>query len=101
MSCPEHKSPPHKLIKFFKDSRDSWEKKAKERRKEIRDLEARVRDLGVSRDLWKGKAMIMANQVETTKEELLEAQHALTEAKADQKSLLNECEELKKKLKRL
>lgn len=98
MSCPEYKSPPHKLIQFFKASRDSWERKAKERRKEIRDLQARVRDLKVSRDLWKEKTTDTIRQVEATQEELLKAQQDLTEAKAGQKLLLKQCEELKKKL---
>jgi uncharacterized coiled-coil DUF342 family protein len=54
----EYKSPSHKLIKFFKESRDGWEETAKKRRGEIRDLQARVRDLEASRASWKEKAQI-------------------------------------------
>ena len=100
MSCQEYKSPPHKLIKFFKESRDSWKITAKERRREIRDLKARIRDLEISRDLWKEKAKTTIEQVETTKDELQEVTQALNEAKADQVLLRKECDDLKKKLKR-
>ena len=94
MSSPEYKSPPHKLIKFFHDSRDKWEEKAKERRKEIRDLNARVRDLEVSRNLWKENAKTATEQAQTQQNKLLEIEQELSEAKAGCKTLQKECEEL-------
>jgi DNA repair exonuclease SbcCD ATPase subunit len=97
MSCKEYKSPPYKLIKFFKESRDSWEEVAKKRRDEIRDLKARVRDLETSRDLWKGKAKTALEQIETKEEAFQNMEKALTEAQAVQASLHQECEEFKKK----
>lgn len=96
MSDQEYKSPSHKLIKFFEESRDKWEKKAKERRREIRDLKARIRDLEVSRNLWKDKAETVTEQIEVKEEKLQDMQQALEETKAHQEALQKECEEFKK-----
>ena len=49
------KSPKHKLIKFFKESRDSWKERAANYHKKMRSLEIKVRDLQNSRDIWKEK----------------------------------------------
>ena len=39
----EYKSPPHKLIKFFKESRDAWEENSKEeKRGDSRPTDARA-----------------------------------------------------------
>lgn len=99
MSCNGYKSPTHKLIKFFEKSRDSWEKKAKERREEIRDLQARIRDLEASRDQWKEKTKTTTEQNKLKEAALRGMQKALIEAQAAQVLLQQECEELKKKLK--
>lgn len=96
----EYKSPPHKLIKFFKESRDSWEETAKERREQIRNLQARVRDLETSRASWKAKARKALEQVKAKEEALDSLQHELASAKESQITLHRECEEYKKKLKR-
>lgn len=96
----EYKSPPHKLIKFFKESRDNWEETAKERREEIRNLQARVRDLEASRASWKAKAKEALKQVQTQEQALDELQNELAETKENQTTLERECEEYKKKLKR-
>lgn len=99
MSSMEYKSPPHKLIKFFKESRDSWEETAKKRREEIRNLQARVRDLEASRQSWKMKTKT-ALAVAKAKEEALEGvQNALAKTNRSQVMLQQECDELKKKLK--
>jgi chromosome segregation ATPase len=97
----EYKSPPHKLVKFFKESRDAWEKTAKERRKEIRDLQARVRDLEASRALWKEKAKTALEQTQAKEEALSSLQNELAVLKANESALQYECEEYKKKLKHL
>ena len=96
----EYKSPPHKLIKFFKESRDSWEETAKKRREEIRDLQARVRDLEASRASWKTKAKTALEQIQAKETALEELKNALTTTKESQALLQQECEEYKKKLKR-
>jgi chromosome segregation ATPase len=94
----EYKSPPHKLIKFFKESRDSWEETAKKRREEIRDLQARVRDLEASRESWKEKAKLALAQAETNEKALENLQNELAAAQESQAMLQQECEEYKKKL---
>ncbi len=96
----EYKSPPHKLIKFFKESRDAWEETAKKRRGEIRDLLARVRDLEASRESWRGKAKTALAQAEAKEKALDDLQGELAAAKKSQATLKQECEEYKKKLKK-
>jgi len=96
----EYKSPPHKLIKFFKESRDSWEETAKKRREEIRNLQARVRDLEASRESWKTKTKMALEQAKAKEEALEDVQNALAKTNRNQAMLQQECDELKKKLKR-
>jgi len=96
----EYKSPPHKLIKFFKESRDSWEETAKKRREEIRNLQARVRDLEASRESWKTKTKMALEQAKAKEEALEDVQNALAKTNTNQAMLQQECDELKKKLKR-
>ena len=50
------KSTPSRLAKIFQKSRDKWRKSAIERRKKIRMLELKIRDLEISRAKWKEKA---------------------------------------------
>lgn len=95
----EYKSPPHKLIKFFKESRDAWEETAKKRREEIRDLQARVRDLETSRASWKEKAKIALEQAQAQEKAFKNLQNELVVAKESQITLRQECEVYKKKLK--
>lgn len=96
----EYKSPPHKLIKFFKTSRDTWEGTAKKRRVEIRDLQARVRDLEESRELWKERAKVGLARAEAQERVVEDLQNELAATKESQAILKQECEEYKKKLKR-
>ena len=96
----EYKSPPHKLIKFFKKSRDTWEETSKKRREEIRDLQARVRDLEASRNSWKEKAKTALEQTNAKEKALADLQNELAAAKESQARLKQECEGYKKKLKR-
>src|SRR5579863_5061444 len=96
MSTMGYKSPPHKLIKFFKDSRDSWEETAKERREQIRDLNARIRDLEASRESWKTKAKEAEERASGQEDVLKSVQEALDKAQADRAHLQCEYEELKK-----
>jgi len=100
MSCKGYKSPPHKLIKFFKESRDSWEETAKKRREQLRDLNARIRDLEASRESWKAKAKEAEELANEKGDTLKSIQEALEKAQADQAQLQHEYEEFKKKLKK-
>jgi hypothetical protein len=96
----EYKSPPHKLIKFFKESRDGWEETAKKRREEIRDLQARVRDLEASRESCKEKAKQALAQADAKERTIEDLQNELAAKKESQAVLIQACEEYKKKLKR-
>lgn len=55
MNKEAYSSPQHKLVSFFRDSRDHWRQRAKTYHEEIRTLKVRVRDLEASRDHWRGK----------------------------------------------
>jgi chromosome segregation ATPase len=96
----EYKSPPYKLIKFFRESRDNWEETAKKRRKKIRDLQACVRDLEASRESWKKKAKMALVEAEAKEKALEDLKNELTTTKEVQATLKQECEEYKKKLKK-
>lgn len=100
MNVSEYKSPAHKLIAFFKKSRDSWEEVAKKRREHIRDLNARIRDLETSRGNWKEKTQAAIEEIKIKEELLLSTQKALEESQAAQVLIRKECDEYKKKLKR-
>lgn len=89
----EYKSPNHKLLNFFEDSRDAWKDKALKRQNINRDLEARVRDLEKSRSIWKEKAK--NNPVSVN--ELLKTETELEKAHQRIKELEEENTELKKK----
>jgi chromosome segregation ATPase len=96
----EYKSPPHKLVKFFRESRDGWEETAKKRREEIRDLQARVRDLEASRVSWKEKAKVALDQAQAKENALGDLKNELAAVNESHAILKQECEEYKKKLKR-
>jgi hypothetical protein len=49
------KSPPHKLIAFFRHHRDEWRERSHKYYRSIRSLRVTNRDLRISRDLWKEK----------------------------------------------
>ena len=55
------KSSYSRLARLFEKSRDTWRTKAIARRKEIRLLELKVRDLEISRAKWKEKALTAAD----------------------------------------
>jgi hypothetical protein len=55
------KSSYSRLARLFEKSRDKWRTKAIARRKEIRLLELKVRDLEISRAKWKEKALTAAD----------------------------------------
>ncbi len=89
----EYKSPNHKLINFFEESRDAWKDRALKRQDINRDLEARVRDLEKSRNTWKTKAK---NKQMLSSKKLLETQNELKKACQKIKELEEKNEELKK-----
>ncbi|MDM8560476.1 hypothetical protein [Candidatus Parabeggiatoa sp. HSG14] len=52
-----YKSPAHKLLKWFKESRDSWKTKYHELKKNFKQLENRIRFLESSKNRWKKEAI--------------------------------------------
>ena len=53
----EFKSPVSRLARLFQKGRDKWKEKALDRQQKIRALEIKVRDLSVSRENWKQRAL--------------------------------------------
>ncbi len=60
---PKFRSPKRALARSFFLSRNRWKEKAEQRGKRIKALQIRVRDLEVSRDLWKTKARHLQEQI--------------------------------------
>ena len=57
------KSPVSRLARLFQKGRDSWKEKALDRQKKVRALEIKVRDLSVSRENWKQRALAAESQL--------------------------------------
>src|SRR5664279_5445844 len=55
MKATSYKSPKHKLIDFFKRSRDKWRARAEAYHHEKRTCQIRIRDLEASRDHWRNR----------------------------------------------
>ena len=68
-------SPPRKLIRFFKKSRDQWKAKCQRAKATVKRLENRVRFLEKSKAQWKARA------------QELEAENARLKAQAGEMSL--------------
>jgi hypothetical protein len=60
---PNFRSPKHALARSFFLSRNSWKQKAQRRGKSMKALQVRVRDLELSRDLWKTKVLHLQEQL--------------------------------------
>lgn len=54
-SKQSYSSPRHKLINFFRNSRDKWKAKALEAKATIKKLQNRIRFLESSKEQWKEK----------------------------------------------
>ena len=64
----EFKSPVSRLARLFQRGRDSWKEKALDRQQKIRALEIKVRDLSVSRENWKQRALAAELQLKKQKD---------------------------------
>lgn len=78
-----YKSPKHKLLNFFRTSRDKWKAKCLDAKATIKKLNNRIRFLDHSRQLWKDRAK--------------EREAELVDLKARLREVETELEELKKK----
>ena len=66
----DYKSPPSRLARFFKDSRNGWKQKALERQNKLRAADVKVRDLTKSRDKWKREAKETKQRLEQLEKEV-------------------------------
>lgn len=73
---------------------------SKKRREEIRDLQARVRDLEAKPCIRKEKAKIALEEAQAKEKALCDLQNELIVVKENQEKIKQECEKYKKKLKR-
>ncbi len=71
----DYKSPPSRLARFFRDSRNGWKQKALERQNKLRAADVKVRDLTKSRDKWKREAKETKQRLEQLEKEY-EQMHA-------------------------
>ncbi len=66
----DYKSPPSRLARFFRDSRNGWKQKALERQNKLRAADVKVRDLTKSRDKWKRAAKETKQRLEQLEKEI-------------------------------
>ena len=59
----KYKSPLHKLVKFFEQSRDNWKVKYQERTKENKQLKNQNYKLKLSQQKWKAEAIELRKQL--------------------------------------
>jgi len=57
-----YRSPPSKLLRFFRRSRDQWKRKCQSAKRENKSLKIRLAKMAESRDRWKAKAQSAAAQ---------------------------------------
>jgi len=60
-----YKSPTHKLVRFFEQSRDNWKEKHKETKKTNKRLVNKVRFLTKSRDSWKQETLELRKELKS------------------------------------
>ena len=65
----EFKSPRHKLLSFFKRSRDGWKRKCQEAKMALKLARNRIRDLEKSRAHWRQTAQQLQTQVKHFEQE--------------------------------
>jgi arginyl-tRNA--protein-N-Asp/Glu arginylyltransferase len=70
MLATEFKSPPNRLARLFRRSRDTWKRRAAEKQRALKKMRITVRDLTASRDHWKAIARQQAQQIAVLRDEL-------------------------------
>ncbi len=66
----EYKTPPIKLIRFFRSSRDKWKQRSKERRKITKQQQVKIKNLQTSRDKWKSEALASRKKIKDLESKL-------------------------------
>ncbi|MDM8559195.1 hypothetical protein [Candidatus Parabeggiatoa sp. HSG14] len=69
-----YKTPVDRLVRIFKKSLESWKNKALERQKQLRSMGIKLRDLTISRDIWKKRAFDAENKLKKIEEEKEQSQ---------------------------
>ena len=64
-----YKSSIQRLASLFKESRDMWKERAKEKQKKLRAQAIRIRDLETSRALWKRRAQLAEHELRQVRRE--------------------------------
>src|ERR1700733_9812994 len=89
------RSPPHILIPKLVHSRDTWKTKAARRKRELKTAQIRSRDLSISRQRWKERALAAEQQAQALQQQLDQTQRLLEQARAE---VAHRQEEEKKRL---
>jgi hypothetical protein len=63
MAVQEFKSPPARLARLFRKSRDTWKQRAADKQRLLKKMRITVRDLSASRDHWRALARQQATQL--------------------------------------
>ena len=63
-----YKSPIHKLVRFFEQSRDNWKEKHKLSKKKVKYLENKVRSLKKAKETWKQEALELRKTVKSQRQ---------------------------------
>jgi hypothetical protein len=79
---PLFRSPPRILIPKLVQSRDTWKAKAGTRKRQLKAAQIRCRDLGLSRQRWKERALASAQGVQELEQQLAQTQQQLAQAHA-------------------
>ena len=82
-TAPSFRSPPRILIPKLVESRDKWKAKAARRKTELKKAQIRGRDLSVSRDLWKARALAAEQGLQTARQQLDQNHRELEQAHAE------------------
>jgi hypothetical protein len=78
----DFRTPPRILIPKLVRSRDNWKAKAAERKRQYRKQIIRSRDLALSRQLWKTRALDAEQKIQELQQQLLRAQTDLALAQS-------------------
>ena len=74
MLDPEFKSPPARLARLFRRSRDTWKQRAADKQRALKQLRITVRDVSESRDHWKTIARHQSQEIATLRAQLEQVQ---------------------------
>jgi hypothetical protein len=81
----DFRTPPRILIPKLVRSRDQWKAKAGERKRQYRKEQIRSRDLSISRERWKERALAAEQQLAQKEADLAEARAQIAQLQEDAK----------------